>query len=197
LGRNVARAFLGLGAEVVVLDYNVQVLRELEELMPGRITTMFANTFNVQRAVQFADVLVGAVFVPGTRAPILVSSELVRQMRPGAVIVDFAIDEGGCVETSRPTTLRDPTYIAEGVIHHCVPNLTAACARTTSYAITNAALPYLLAVGEYGLPAATVAEPALSSGINLYQGRLAHPAIAEALGREVMVDLSEIGGTII
>jgi alanine dehydrogenase len=197
LGRNAARAFLGLGAEVVVLDHNVQVLRELEELMPGRITTMFANTFNIQRAVQFADVLVGAVFVSGTRAPILVSREMVRQMRPGAVIVDFAIDEGGCVETSRPTTLRDPTYIAEGVIHHCVPNLTAACARTTSYAITNAALPYLLAVGEYGLPAATVAEPALSSGINLYQGRLAHPAIAEALGREVMVNLSEIGGTII
>jgi alanine dehydrogenase len=195
LGRNAARAFLGLGAEVVVLDRSVHVLRELEELMPGRITTMFANTFNVKRAVQFADVLVGAVFVSGGRTPILVSREMVRGMRAGAVIIDFSIDQGGCVETSRPTTLRDPTYIAEGVTHHCVPNVTAACGRTTSYAITNAAQPYLLAVGEHGLPAAAVTEPALASGINLYQGQLAHPAIAEALGRELMINLADIGKT--
>jgi alanine dehydrogenase len=193
LGHNAARAFLGLGAEVVVLDSRVQVLRELDELMPGRITTMFANTFNIQRAVQFADVLVGAVYVFGSRAPILVSRDMVRGMRDGAVIIDFAIDEGGCIETSRPTTLRDPTYIAEGVIHHCVPNLTAACARTTSYAITNAALPYLLAVGEHGLPAALAQEPALTSGIILYQGKLAHPAIAEALGRDILVNPADMG----
>lgn len=192
LGRNAARAFLGLGAEVVILDKDVQVLRELEELMPGRITTMFANAFNIQRAVQFADVLVGAVYRPGMRAPILVSREMVRGMRDGAVILDFAIDEGGCVETSRPTTLRDPIYIAEGVTHHCVPNLTAACARTTSYAITNAALPYLLATGQYGLPEAIAEEPPLASGINLYKGGLAHPIIAEALGRDVMVNLAEM-----
>ncbi|MFZ0544499.1 MAG: alanine dehydrogenase [Candidatus Promineifilaceae bacterium] len=191
LGRNAARAFLGLGAEVVVLDQNLQALRELEEQMPGRITTMFANTFNIQRAAQFADVLVGAVFIPGSRAPVLVTREMVSQMRPGAVIIDFAIDEGGCVETSRPTTLRDPTYIAEGVIHHCVPNLTAACARTTSYAITNAALPFLLAAGNYGLPDAWQQEPALLSGITLYRGQLAHPAIADALGREMDVDLTD------
>lgn len=192
LGRNAAQAFLGLGAEVVVLDHNVQVLREVEELMPGRITTMFANTFNIQRAVQFADVLVGGVYVPGSRTPVLVSREMVRGMRDGGVILDFAIDEGGCVETSRPTTLRDPTYIMEGVIHHCVPNVTSACARTTSYAITNAALPYLLAVGEHGLPGATHQVPALKSGINLFKGQLVLPAIAEALGQEVMINIEDI-----
>jgi alanine dehydrogenase len=196
LGRNAARVFLGLGAEVVVLDRNVEVLRQLEELMPGRITTMFANTFNVQRAVQFADVLVGAVSVSGSRAPVLVSREMVRGMRDGAVIIDFAIDEGGCVETSRPTTLRDPVYLSEGVIHHCVPNLTAACARTTSYAITNAALPFLLAAGNYGLPAAWQHEPALLSGVNLYRGRLAHAAVAAALGRETAVNLTTLGNTL-
>lgn len=194
LGRNAARAFLGLGAEVVVLDRNVRTLRELEELLPGRVTTMFANTFNIRRAVQFADVFVGAVFISASRAPLLVTRDMVSGMRPGAVIIDFSIDEGGCVETSRPTTLRDPTYIAEGVIHHCVPNVTAACARTTSYAITNAALPYLLAVGQYGLPAALEQEPALASGINLYQGQLAHPAIAEALGLELAVILTNMDG---
>ena len=196
LGRNAARVFLGLGAEVVVLDRNVEVLRQLEELMPGRITTMFANTFNIQRAVQFADVLVGAVSVSGSRAPVLVSREMVRGMRDGAVIIDFAIDEGGCVETSRPTTLRDPVYLSEGVIHHCVPNLTAACARTTSYAITNAALPFLLAAGNYGLPAAWQHEPALLSGVNLYRGRLAHAAVAAALGRETAINLTTLGNTL-
>lgn len=192
LGRNAARAFQGLGAEVVVLDRSVQVLRELESLLPGRVTTMFANTFNIQRAAHFADVLVGAVYVPGSRAPILVSREMVRGMRDGAVIIDFAIDEGGCVETSRPTTLRDPTYIAEGVIHHCVPNVTAACARTTSYAVTNAALPYLLAVGRSPFPEALAHEPALKSGVNLYQGQLAHPAIADALGRDISINLDDL-----
>ena len=187
LGTNAARAFVGLGAEVVVLDKEVRALRQLEEKLPDRVTTMFANTFNLQRATQFADVLIGAVHLPGSRPPIVVSREMVHQMRPGSVIIDFSIDEGGCIATSRPTTLRDPAYLVEGVVHHCVPNVTAACARTTSYAIANAALPYLLAAGEYGLPAATEQEPALRSGINLYCGQLAHPAVAAALGLEAVV----------
>jgi alanine dehydrogenase len=186
LGRNAARAFVGLGAEVVVLDKDVSALRQLEEKLPNLVTTMFANTFNLQRATQFADVLIGAVHLPGSRAPIVVSQEMVHQMRAGSVIIDFSIDEGGCIATSRPTTLRDPTYLVGGIVHHCVPNVTAACARTTSYAITNAALPYLLAVGEHGLPAAIKQEPALKSGINLYRGQLAHPAMATALGLEAV-----------
>ena len=186
LGTNATRAFVGLGAEVTVLDRNARALQRLDEHFNGRVTTMFASEFNLKRAVHFADVLIGAVHVSGSRAPVLVSREMVRQMRSGAVIIDFSIDEGGCVETSRPTTLRDPTFVADGVIHYCVPNMTAAFARTTSYAITNAALPYLLAIGQHGLPEASQYEPALAPGINLYQGKLAHRGVAAAIGREVV-----------
>lgn len=185
LGTNAARAFVGLGAEVTVLDRDARALQRVDERFSGRVTTMFASEFNLKRVVQFADVLIGAVHASGSRAPVLVSREMVRQMRPGAVIIDFSIDEGGCVETSRPTTLRDPAFVVEGVIHYCVPNLTAAFARTTSYAVTNAALPYLLAIGQHGLPEAIQYEPALAPGINLYQGKLTHPGVAAALGREV------------
>lgn len=193
LGTNAARAFVGLGAEVVVLDHDANALRELEKQVPARITTMFANTFNLQRATQFADVLIGAVHTPGNRAPIIVDRKMVQNMRRHAVIIDFSIDEGGCVETSYPTTLRDPTYLSEHVIHHCVPNVTSMCARTTSYAISNAALPYLAAIGEYGLPEALNHEPSLRAGINLYKGELAHPEIATSLGQDLMVKLPPIG----
>ena len=113
-------------------------------------------------------------------------------MRPGSVIIDFSIDEGGCVETSRPTTLRDPAYMLEDVVHYCVPNMTSVVARTASYAVTNAALPHLRAVGEFGVIGAIRREPALARGVNLYQGNLAHPGVAAALGREVTINLSTI-----
>ncbi|MCB8944714.1 MAG: alanine dehydrogenase [Ardenticatenaceae bacterium] len=183
LGRNAARAFLGLGAEVTVLDKDNRVLHALDEQFNGRITTMFANEFNLNRAVRFADVLLGAIATPGQRVPIIITQEMVRQMRPGAVILDFAIDQGGCVDTSRPTTLRDPAYVWENIIHYCVPNVTSAYARTTSYAVTNAVLPYLLAVGEGGLETAVRQQSALKSGVNLYQGQVAHASIAAALGQ--------------
>jgi alanine dehydrogenase len=150
---------------------------------------MISNEYNLQRAVEFADVLVGCVLIAGQRAPVLVSREMVRRMRPGSAIIDFSIDQGGCVETSRPTTLRDQTYTEEGVIHSCIPNLTAMVARTTSYAITNAALPYLLAVAEHGLLGSYRVIPSLIQGINLYQGALAHAGIAAAMGRELDTDL--------
>ncbi len=193
LGRNAARAFLGLGAEVTVLGRDIHKLRQVDDQCGGHVTTMLANEFNMKRAVQFADVLVGAVLDTGRRAPILVTREMVRSMRPGSIIIDFAIDEGGCVETSRPTTLRDPVYLAEGVIHHCVPNITSAVARTTSYAITNAALPYLQAIADDGLLAAISRRSALLRGVVLHQGKLTHPDIASALGREVDVHLSPGG----
>jgi len=189
LGVNAASAFMGLGAEVIVLDRNLRKLQYIDERFNGRITTMFANKYNLKRAVTFADVLLGAVLIPGQRAPILVTREMVKTMRPGSVIIDFSIDEGGCVETSRPTTLRDPSYLLEGVVHYCVPNMTSVVARTTSYAVTNAALPYLRALGEYGLIGALHRESALVRGINLYQGNLADPTVAAALGREVTASL--------
>jgi len=129
--------------------------------------------------------LMTAVSIPGHRAPMLVSRTMVQQMRPGSVIIDFAIDEGGCIETSRPTTLRNTTYVTEGIIHHCVPNITAAYGRTTSYAITNAALPYLLAVGEKDVVHASEQIAALKRGLTLVNGRLVHRNIAQALGKTV------------
>jgi len=185
LGFNAARAFLGLGAQVTLLDRDVRKLQQMDDALSGRMTTMISNDYNLQRAASFADVLVGCVLNPGQRAPVLISRQMVRRMRPGSVIIDFSIDQGGCVETSRPTTLRDQTYVEEGVIHSCVPNLTATVARTTSYAITNAALPYLLAMGEHGLLGSYKVMPSLLAGINVYQGELVHAGIAAALGREL------------
>jgi alanine dehydrogenase len=189
LGSNAARAFVGMGAQVTVLDADVKKLQQLDDLLDGRVTTMLSNEYNLNRVVEFADVLVGCVLVPGRRAPVLISREMVRHMRPGSAIIDFAIDQGGCVETSRPTTLRDPTFVEEGIIHHCVPYVTATVARTASYALTNAALPYLLSVGAQGLPQVFEHEPALVGGVSLYQGKLAHRDVAAALGRWTEVDL--------
>ena len=185
LGTNAARAFIGVGAEVTVLDTDPIKLQRLYDTLNGRITTMFANELNLKRAARFADVLIGAASKSGRRAPTVVTREMVKQMRPGSVIIDYAIDEGGCVETSRPTTLRNTTFVAEGIIHHCVPNMTAAYGRTTSYAITNAALPYLLAVGDEDLQAASEQMPALARGVTLVNGRLVHPEVAQALGKTI------------
>lgn len=185
LGQNAARAFAGLGAQVTVLDRDVSKLQQLDERYQGRVTTMFANEHNINRAVQFADVLVGAIMVPGRRTPTLVTREMVRGMRSGSVIIDFSIDQGGCVETSRPTTLRDQMYVVEEVIHHCVPTMTAVVGRTTSYAISNAALPYLLAVAEHGVAETLEREPGLRTGLIVYDGHLVHEETAAALDRSI------------
>lgn len=173
LGRNAARACMGMGAEVTVLDQNLEALRVIDNRFDGRVTTMFANEYNLKRTTAFADVLIGAVSIPGQRAPITISHDMVRSMRRGSVIMDFSIDQGGCVEGIRPTTLRDPAYLSEGIIHYAVPNMTAVYARTTSHAITNSALPYLLAAADHGLPAAFAQLPALEKGVNLLQGKQA------------------------
>lgn len=183
LGLNAAQAFLGSGAQVTVLDHDMRPLRRVDELLSGRVTTMVASDYNIRRTTQFADVVVGAVLQPGQRAPVLVSREMVAGMRPGTVILDFAIDQGGCTETSRPTTLRAPTYVDENVIHYCIPNVTASVARTTSHAITNAALPFLLRLEE--LPESLEADTALARGINLWQGKLIDAKVAAALGRQL------------
>jgi alanine dehydrogenase len=185
LGSNAARALIGVGAEVTVLDQDPRKLQNLYDTLNGRVTTMFANELNLKRATHFADVLIGAASKSGRKAPMVVSREMVKQMRPGSVIIDYAIDEGGCVETSRPTSLRNTTYVAEGIIHHCVPNMTAAYGRTTSYAITNASLPYLLAVGEGDILSASEQLPALKRGITLINGRLVHQEVAQALGLSI------------
>ncbi|MDR7419046.1 MAG: alanine dehydrogenase [Armatimonadota bacterium] len=169
-GTNAARAFLGLGAQVTVLDSDIGRLKRLDDLVGGRAVTMHATPYNIGKAVTFADVLIGAVYVTGRRAPVLVTREMVRTMRPRAVIIDFSIDQGGCVETSRPTTHRDPVYFEEGVIHYCVPNVPARVARTASYALTNALLPYLFDIGRLGVEQALLTNRPLRRGLSVYRG---------------------------
>lgn len=191
LGTHAARAFHNIGAEVTVLDINLHKLAQIHEWSNGHITTMYANELNLQKVLKFADVLIGAVSTAGQRAPILVSEENVKQMGHGSVIIDLSIDEGGCVATSRPTTLRNTSYVVHGVKHYCVPNVTSAYARTTSYAITNAAIPYLLATGAGELESLRPTVPGLLSGITLYQGKLANETVANALGRHLGIDLNQ------
>ena len=191
LGTHAARAFHNIGAEVTVLDINLRKLAQIHEWSNGHITTMYANEMNLQKVLKFADVLIGAVSTAGQRAPILVSEENVKQMGHGSVIVDLSIDEGGCVATSRPTTLRNPSYVVHGVKHHCVPNVTSGYARTTSYAISNAAIPYLLAAGNGELKPNGPITAELISGITLYQGKLANETVANDLGRSLGIDLTE------
>lgn len=178
LGMNAARAFFGAGATVYVLDINQEKLRRIDEMFEGRVTTMVAYPFNIARVVRFVEVLVGAVLVRGARAPILVTREMVRAMKKGAVILDFSIDQGGCVETSRPTTLRDPVYIEEGVVHFCVPNAPGVIPRTSTHAFNNAAWPYIRHIADAGLEQALADLPALRQGLALRDGQIVHEALA-------------------
>jgi len=181
LGTHAARAFLGEGARVVVLDHDLHKLQHLDELFAGRVTTMVSHSFNIRKVCTFADVLVGAVLVPGARAPILVTREMVRSMRPRSLIMDIAIDQGGCVETSRPTTHGTPTYIEENIIHYCVPNMTGVVGRTATHALNNATWPIVQQIVRHGLDAALKMNPALARGVATREGQIVNPALAETL----------------
>jgi alanine dehydrogenase len=185
LGINAARAFYGLGANVTVLDKNLQTLQRIDESFGGHVATMIANPYNIAKAVSFADVLIGAASMPGERAPLLVTRPMVQSMRPRAVIIDYAIDSGGCVETSHPTNHVNPSYVEEGIIHYCVPNVPALVARTASYALANATLPYLLLMGQLGVEGALARCPELRRGVNTQNGKLVHPTLATVIGKEV------------
>ncbi|MDY7076166.1 MAG: alanine dehydrogenase [Chloroflexota bacterium] len=178
LGTNAARTFLGLGADVFVLDRNLERLREIDREFNGRITTMVAYPFNVARVARFAEVLIGAVLTAGARAPIIVTREMVSSMKKGAVILDFSIDQGGCVETSRLTTLRDPVFIEEGVVHFCVPNVPGSVPRTATHAFNNAVWPALRYLAEVGIERAIEDLPALARGIAVKDGKIVNLALA-------------------
>ncbi len=184
VGTAAARAFSGSGASVYVLDKDLARLQHVDEKCApgGHLITLVAHPFNIRKVVQFADVLVGAILVPGERAPIVVTREMVRLMKPRSVILDIAIDQGGCVETSRPTTHRDPTFVEENVIHYCVPNMTAVVARTATHAFNNAAWPLIQAIANTGLDAALDRLPALRHGVATRSGRIVNPALAASLG---------------
>jgi alanine dehydrogenase len=181
-GLSAARIAVGLGADVSILDVNLERLRHVDDLFRGRVVTLMSNAFNIDQVVRRADLLVGAVLVAGARAPVLVTKAMVSQMKEGAVIVDIAVDQGGCVETIRPTTLLDPTYLVGGVLHYGVANMPALVPRTSTFALTNATLPYALELATRGVVAAVRANPVLARGVNVWGGKIVHPAVAEALG---------------
>ena len=184
VGCNAARAFLGAGAHVTVLDQDPARLESVEQRAGRGISTMIANENDLRRAISTADVLVGAVLIPGARAPIVVTREMVAGMRPRSVIIDFSIDQGGCVETSRPTSPGDPVFVEESVVHYCVPNVPGLVARTSTLALTNATLPFIRAIAGDGLDRALHDDPALAAGVNVYEGNLVNSRVAASFGME-------------
>ena len=181
-GTNAARMAMGMEAYVTVIDRSLPRLYELDLQFGAQLHTLYSTMENIEREVTAADLVIGAVLIPGAAAPKLVSRELVRGMRPGTVIVDISIDQGGCFETSRPTTHAAPTYIEEGVVHYCVTNMPAAVARTSTVALNNATLPFILALAERGWRHALAEDPHLRGGLNICRGRVTHPAVAHDLG---------------
>jgi alanine dehydrogenase len=182
VGYNAARVAVGFGARVTVLDRSLARLAWLDDTFGGRAITLFSTADAVERVLASADLVVGAVLVPGAAAPRLVTRAMLRRMQPRSVIVDVAIDQGGCCETSRPTTHQEPTYVEEGVVHYCVANMPGGVARTSTFALTNATLPFVLALADRGWRAALRADPHLRDGLNVCAGRVTHPAVAAALG---------------
>lgn len=183
-GAAAAQGFLGLGASVYVLDRDLARLQAIEQFVGrgGRLVTMVSHDFNIRKVVRFADVLVGAVLHPGERAPIVVTRDLVRQMKPRSIIMDVSIDTGGCVETSHPTTHRDPTFVEENVIHYCVPNMTSVVARTATHAFNNAAWPFIQEVVHHSLETAIAERPALRPSVTIHNGGITNPSLAALHG---------------
>jgi alanine dehydrogenase len=181
LGTSAARAFLGTGARVIVLSRDLAKLQHVDELFSGRVTTMLSHSFNIRKVVSFADVLVGAVLVHGARTPTLVRRELVASMRPRSLIMDLSIDQGGCIETSRPTTHGTPTYVEENVIHYCVPNMAGVVGRTATHALNNATWPFVQEIVRNGVVAALKDNRALARGVETHDGRIVNQALAELI----------------
>ncbi|HEY8446807.1 MAG TPA: alanine dehydrogenase [Thermomicrobiales bacterium] len=182
VGINAAQIALGMGANVTVIDKNIERLRQLDQLLHGRIHTLAANRSNIAEQIRNSDLVIGGVLVAGARAPKLVSREMISKMRRGSVVVDVAIDQGGCFETSRPTTHSDPVYEFDGVIHYCVTNMPGAVPRTSTFALSNVTLPYALELATLGLEEAARRDPALAKGINVLNGAITHEAVADAFG---------------
>lgn len=185
VGTNAAKVAVGMGARVTILDVNPARLAYLDDIFGGRVTTLMSNSFNIAESVKKADLLIGAVLIPGARAPKLVTEEMVKTMKKGAVIVDVAIDQGGCVETcDRTTSHTDPYFIKHGVVHYSVPNIPGAVPRTSTFALTNVTLPYALEIANKGYKRALLENRALLKGLNVYKGMVTYKPVAEAQGLE-------------
>jgi alanine dehydrogenase len=182
VGYNAAVIALGLGAHVTILERSVDRMRHLEEVLSGRVTLLYSSSLQIEESVAQADLVIGAVLIPGALAPKLVTREMIRSMKPGSVVVDVAIDQGGCFETSHATTHSDPVYTVDEVIHYCVANMPGGVPVTSTMALTNVTLPYVEAIADNGLAAAVAQDPALARGVNVLDGKLTYEAVAEAHG---------------
>ena len=182
VGANAAKVAAGLGANVILMDINVDRLRYIDDVMPPNVTTLYSDRHNILECLPRTDLLIGAVLIPGAKAPFLVLREDLRRMPRRAVIIDVAIDQGGCVETSRPTTHSKPTYIEEDVVHYCVTNMPGAVGRTSTYALTNVTLPYVLHLARSGYDQAVRNYSALAQGVNIRNGKVTNPAVAQTFG---------------
>jgi alanine dehydrogenase len=186
VGENAARIASGLGAEVMVYDRSIQRLRELDSTFKGSVSTCYASALAIEEQLSGVDLVIGAVLVKGARAPHVIGSDQLRLIRPGTVLVDVAIDQGGCFETSRPTTHSDPTYEVDRIVHYCVANMPGAVPITSTYALTNATLPYVVRLAEEGVQPALKADPGLAAGLNVLDGHVTNDAIARDLELELV-----------
>lgn len=183
VGHNSAKMAVGLGAHVTIIDKNLNRLRDLDDIYNSQIVTLASNVYTIREALRHADLVVGAVLIPGAAAPKLVRRDMIAAMKKGAVVVDVAIDQGGCLETSHATTHTDPVYYVDGVLHYCVSNMPAAVPHTSTFGLTNATFPYLLDLANKGLERACEESPAIGEGVNTYQGHIVYPAVAESQNR--------------
>lgn len=177
VGTNAAQIALGMGANVTIIDRDLERLRTLSEILGGRLTTLASNPLNIAEAVSRADLLIGAVLIKGAKAPLLVTRSMITTMKPGAVVVDVAVDQGGCIETTRPTSHSNPTFLVDEVIHYGVTNMPGAVPRTSTYALSNATLPYLARIAELGVATAIKEDPGLALGVNTHRGEITYSAI--------------------
>jgi alanine dehydrogenase len=184
VGTNAAQIALGMGANVILLDIDTERLRYLDHVLHGRCTTLSANPLNISEAVKRADLLIGAVLVKGGKAPRLVTRQMIKTMEPGSVVVDVSVDQGGCIETTHATTHSNPVYMVEGVLHYGVTNMPGAVPRTSTYALSNATLPYLLKLAEGTFVKTIQAHSSLEKGVNVFRGKLIYEAVAESLDLE-------------
>ncbi|MEI6256055.1 MAG: alanine dehydrogenase [Planctomycetota bacterium] len=182
VGSNAAKVAAGFGASVGLLDTNLDRLRYLDDVTPPNVDCLYSDRHTIREQLSRADLVIGSVLIPGARAPHLVERDDLKLMKPGAVIIDVAIDQGGCVATSRPTTHANPTFVVDDIVHYCVTNMPGAVGRTSTYALCNATLPYVLQLATQGLEAAAASSPAILSAVNIYRGQLVHRAVADAFG---------------
>ena len=194
VGVNAARMAMGLGADVTIVDRSINRLKELDTLFEGRMKTLYSTRDAIERHALASDLIVGAVLIPGAAAPKLISADLVSRMKTGSVMVDVAIDQGGCFETSKPTTHEDPCYIVDGVVHYCVANMPGGVARTSTLALTNATLPFVLALANKGLKLALEEDRFLRDGLNVHDGKITYQAVAKALGYDYVPAMQALAG---